>query len=208
MRQIILFLLAVFTFVFTACSSEKDEAQKIENQELKLNSSLSETDFKKICKSFERIVNTRSCLNNEDSCKLALQPLINDGKLIQRQILVQAEFNTYFTKEDLQFFENLSEEQLATLSFSIHELNQVIFAERLDTTEMSDSITQMQSVNINKILDCLSFAFGITVVKQLSVKGIITATTLRQALIAVGKRYLGYVGVVLMIADFYDCFYG
>jgi hypothetical protein len=36
-------------------------------------------------------------------------------------------------------------------------------------------------------------------------KGIVTATSLRRALFAVGKRYLGYIGVALMVADFYEC---
>lgn len=47
--------------------------------------------------------------------------------------------------------------------------------------------------------------------RELSIKGILTATTLRKAIIAIGigKRYFWiHIGVVLMVADFYDCFYG
>lgn len=61
------------------------------------------------------------------------------------------------------------------------------------------------SPEAERFVHCLAVAVGYDTVKKLSVEGIITATTVRQAIIAIGKRYLGYIGVALVIKEFVEC---
>jgi hypothetical protein len=57
-------------------------------------------------------------------------------------------------------------------------------------------------------LDCLSAAVGLTMIQELSTAGLSRAMSTGSAIKiikAVGKRYLGWVGVALMIHDFVNC---
>lgn len=132
-----------------------------------------------------------------------MQPLITDGKTIQNQIILQLDHDISSSNEDKEFIKNLNEEELASLSFLLYHID---ILDKNDSTQPSTISTQ--SVDTKRLRNCLGFAIGVSQIKELSVNGILTATTLRKAIIAIGKRYLGYIGVVLMVADFYDCFYG
>ncbi len=132
-------------------------------------------------------INTRATEEISDSAEIYLKPFVLDGKSIQKSILVKLDNNS----QDYKYFQEMSDEQLASLSFLIYNLNTP------DTRSSS-----------SRLLSCLGAAIGVTSIKELSVEGIITATTLSKALIAIGRRYLGYIGVALMVADFYDCVQG
>lgn len=131
--------------------------------------------------------NTRGTEGISDSAEIYLKPFVLDGQSIQKNILVKLDKNS----QDYKYFQDMSEEQLASLSFLIYNLN------AQDTRSSS-----------SRLRSCLATAVGVASIKELSVDGIITATTLSRALIAIGKRYLGYIGVALMVADFYDCIQG
>lgn len=186
---------------YVSCSSDKEEATIVgvnntSCYSFNLQSSLSASNFKAISKNIDVAANTRASLNSEDSCYTALKPLITDGKVIQEQMIEQAKVIESISDSDIYFIHNISEKDLATLSFIVYNLNKI----------NDDSVTR--SISPDRLRDCLGFALGVSTIKELSVKGIVTATTLRRALFAVGKRYLGYIGVVLMIADFNDCIKG
>jgi hypothetical protein len=65
----------------------------------------------------------------------------------------------------------------------------------------------------NRVFDCLAVATGITAIYEaVNMNGMITASASRSAvsfLKAVGRRYFfGYIGVALMVRDFYNCYNG
>ena len=129
-------------------------------------------------------INTRSLDAISDSAQIYLKPFVNDGKTIQKEILSQLSKDS----EEYKYYQSLNDEQLASLSFLVYHID--------ETTDFGTRVS---------FKSCLSAAIGLTAIKELSVKGIVTATSLRRALFAVGKRYLGYIGVALMVADFYEC---
>lgn len=191
------FIIAILCCLFNSCTYYDDNNSYVANEDLsfEVNSTLSPKDFLSTGRHLQNIVNTRASLNNEDSCKKALQPLIKDGEQIRKQIIFQANISNKAIADSLDFLKNMSESELAALSFVVYNLNQI-----------NDTGTR-SSLTSNKLRSCVAFAVGLDGLSNLSLRGVISATTLRRALFAIGKRYLGYIGIALMIADFYDCFY-
>ncbi len=194
-----------FFLSLMSCSSDIEQQASFNTKaKLEIKSSLSTNTFAKISKEFNSMnINSRSNSDTEFACKKILQPLITDGKTIQNQIILQLDHDISSSNEDKEFIKNLNEEELASLSFLLYHID---ILDKNDSTQPSTISTQ--SVDTKRLRNCLGFAIGVSQIKELSVNGILTATTLRKAIIAIGKRYLGYIGVVLMVADFYDCFYG
>ena len=192
-------ILMLIVVGFSSCNNDECvETEKVETEMneslLNLETSLSQSDYEQLSANLSTIVNTRASINDEQACKNALLPLIKDGELIQKQILEQLS-SEGSQKEINDYFTDLSEEQLATLSFLVYNINEMQNSEEVNT----------RAVSMSRVRDCLSFALGISMIKEIGLEGCITAATARQALIAVGKRYLGYIGLALMIADFADC---
>ena len=198
MKKITIVPFILMAGFFVSCTSNESEENLTNSTEISLDlkSSLSEKNYEGGCKKMSNIMNTmntRSCTVTEDMGKEALAPFIDDGKVVQEQITNQA-FLDNVSAEDKEYLNNLSESDLAALSFLVYNLNEA-------------DKEQANGISTSKLRSCLAFAIGLTAIKELSIKGVITAVSLRQALFAIGKRYLGYIGVCLMIADFYDCCY-
>lgn len=89
MNKLSFVIIGVFLLFLSACS--KDDESKVsqlsDDISFDVKSSLSPNDYLLASKKLVSVVNTRATLNSEDSCRTALQPLIDDGKLIQEQIL-------------------------------------------------------------------------------------------------------------------------
>lgn len=187
-----------FVFVCILCSCTDDSVVSNANKDvyLDLETTLSETDYKNVSENMLTIVNTRATLNDEECCRKALKPLVEDGKRIKEQILEQLDGN--YENDSLKFLKDLTEEELASLSFMVYNINSIENMDNQATRALSSA----------RIRSCLGAAIGISAIRELGVGGVIRATTLRRALFAIGKRYLGYIGVVLMVADFYDCYNG
>ena len=95
---------------------------------------------------------------------------------------------------------SLSDDELATLSMLYHVLSD----DGIDIDKLNEDIDGLR-ISRERLLACLEFAVGITELKELTVRGVVNAVTIRKALSAIGRRYIGYVGVALMIYDFMDC---
>lgn len=151
---------------------------------------------------------TRSlgCELTENEAKQILKPLINDGKNIQRQLLDKKNIVGFNTHE-LDFVKDMTDDQLAELSFTFNYL-------------YKDSINESQTEESGKVWECLKYAIGIQGLSDL-VKGeielrgfkryyngtkmLMTAKTARQIICAFAKRTLGWVGIAWMIYDFSEC---
>jgi hypothetical protein len=82
---------------------------------------------------------------------------------------------------------NFDDAQLAALSFTIH--------------------TQAYSVDWAEVRSCASAALGIAGINELYVNTLALGTveTTMGALKLLGRRYLGWIGIALMVYDFQDC---
>lgn len=197
MKKICIICLAV-VFSFCSCSEEQGSSVASNDMDFKLESTLSDTSYDLLSEKALAVVNTRATLNDENVCRETLKPFVEDGRNIRAQILKQ--LNDVGNSDGLAFWNELTEEELASLSFIVYNVNAI---EAMDV-----NVTRARSrLTPNRMRNCLSAAIGLTAIRELGVRGVISATTLRRALFAIGKRYLGYIGVALMVADFYDCMY-
>lgn len=176
--------------MFCSCSSENGKNSEPKPQKLELSSSITETTLSAVRDVVSLGYNSRGELD-ETECQEAITPLVTDGKNIQAQILEQ--LSNSASVEDLEFFQNLSEEELASLSF-------LVYAITPDDTDVCS-----RGVDTDRLLHCAGVAVGYDAIKRLAVGEVITAVTIRQALIAIGKRYLGYIGLAIMVYDFVEC---
>lgn len=95
------------------------------------------------------------------------------------------------TKDEVNDLASLGDDDLALLSFIVYEMEQ--------------SETMSRAAVSSQLISCLAVATGISSIKEIWVSGLVNAKTITQALIAQGKRYLGYIGVALMVYSFVDC---
>ena len=191
-----LFLLTML-FALCSCGNSIDPDPAESSQQVVTNNTLYNIKSKMDASTYENCsvelsnlmntINTRSSDAISDSAQIYLKPFVNDGKTIQKEILSQLSKDS----EEYKYYQSLNDEQLASLSFLVYHIDEAT----VPGTRAS-------------IKSCIATAVGLTAIKDLSVKGVITATSLRRALFAIGKRYLGYIGVALMVADFYECMNG
>lgn len=206
-----LFALLLLSIFLSSCSSDKDYLYDNDqiNSSLVLRSSIT---TKKLDNIHEDIVaqyyfnsdNTRGeeAFKDETNCKRIIKPLINDGEDIKQQILTDN--SLILTEEERIFFESLEEEDLAILSIMILD---AAYDDQCTDITLDEQFDTRGNLDGSKVRSCLAFALGVSAIQELALKKVITAATLRSTLLAIGKRYLGYIGVTLMVFDFYDCFY-
>ena len=217
----ILYLLVLVTFAFSCSKEDEIKVDEVEYS-LDLHSTLTPETFQDIMEkigSFPLSRSEDSFVNDiyVDSCKQILKPLIGDGLIIQRDIIIKNDSLKMLgidleMEADIEYIRNLTEDELAILSFIVYNVNTVDsqllepikYAGTIDETPYSNPI-QYETGTQDRLVSCLSAAVGLTALKELGVGGVITAASVRKALLAIGKRYLGYVGVALMIYDFTIC---
>lgn len=196
--KLLLFLLVLICGTLSTNAQNSGQMVSMPDIKMPLSSTITQNSYIELEKKLDEIANTPSKLNDEQLCKSQLQTMLNDGILIRSQILQGLKNAGKDNDTDYEFFKNMSDTELVSLSFLVYNLNVI---KALNTGVEADYLSW------GKVKDCLGFAVGIAGLKDLSLKGVLTATTLRSTIIAIGKRYLGYIGLVLMISDFYDCFY-
>lgn len=123
-----------------------------------------------------------------------MAPLVDNGRSIHAQLLNQINNSSVWntlSEEDKQSILNLTDQELAELSFIISITNQIV------TTD----------VDWERIKNCGSAALGVGVVKELvkNTAALASAEVASQILLLVGKRTLGWVALGWLIWDFYDC---
>jgi hypothetical protein len=127
---------------------------------------------------------------NAQELEIALRPLVESGKLIHiemiRYLQESGELSNLSEIERHQVT-NLDDSQLAALSFTIH--------------------TQSYSVDWSQVRSCASAALGFAGISELwtNTLALGSVQTTMGALKLLGRRYLGWLGVALMVYDFQDC---
>lgn len=202
-------LMGMMVCFMASCQTEADVDEptvKSTEKTVELTSSMSEDDFLTACLAVKSQMGSvsRAVQFTEVEAKQVMQPFVNDGLQLKKQIVEQAELNPSLQVEAV-YFKNLSDEDCAALSFVFHSMRDAGMDTEIVTGVIDGVQTQTMSVNTERLLHCAAVAVGYDAVKKLGVGGIVTATTVRQAIIAIGKRYLGYVGLAIMVYDFVEC---
>lgn len=190
MKKFFFLLSAILGFMLTSCSTVSDVPSNPGNETLILKSDLSMHDFMNVCQSISFDKESRGTIDEQQAAVL-LEPLVIDGENLRNQIVSQVSL------EDSEFFEKLSEEELAALSFVIHSLDEISIREEQEST---------QSIDFGRFASCFGVATGYSLVKDLSVTGLINARTVKQLLLCFAKRYVGYIGLVVVVYEFYNCY--
>jgi len=126
----------------------------------------------------------------EQELEIALRPLVESGKLIHFEMvryLQESGELSNLSYIDRQQIINLDDSQLAALSFTIH--------------------TQAYNPDWAQVRSCASAALGLAGISELwtNILALGKVETTMGALRLLGRRYLGWLGVALMIYDFQDC---
>ena len=127
---------------------------------------------------------------NEQELAIALRPLVESGKVIHFEMIRYLQESgelSNLSEIERQQITNLDDSQLAALSFTIH--------------------TQSYSVDWAQVRSCASSAVGLAGIGELYANHLALGTveTTMRALKLLGRRYLGMLGVFLLIYDFQDC---
>lgn len=121
-----------------------------------------------------------------------LRPMVENGSKIHRIIMKNIDFNNpayQLNSRDISSIRKLNNKQLAQLSF---------------TTSLAYSRNKLSK----DIRACLATAVGIIGIYDLiqNTKALGSVTSTVKALKLIGRRYLGWIGVGLMIYDFLECY--
>ena len=127
---------------------------------------------------------------NEQELEIALRPLVETGEVIHFEMVryLEESGELYNLPEiERQQITNFDDAQLAALSFTIH--------------------AQAYTPDWNQVRSCASAALGIAGIHELYVNTLALGTvkTTMGALKLLGRRYLGWIGIALMVYDFQDC---
>ena len=183
--------------------------QELEPPKLDLRSKLmSQNKFDEITQNVSRIVERNAEMSmsikkissltpsnklmdfNEQELEIALLPLVESGKVIHFEMIRYLQESgelSNLSEIERQQITNLDDSQLAALSFTIH--------------------TQSYSVDWAQVRSCASSAVGLAGIGELYANHLALGTveTTMRALKLLGRRYLGMLGVFLLIYDFQDC---
>lgn len=188
-RNTLNIVFALLIIVVSSCSNNDFEQKAWITDQHELKSSITDSIVTNFISNIQNIsVLTRTETNAVDQIdyQAILAPFITDGKEIQVQLLQQS---YVFSMEEIEFINNMSEIDLATLSFALYAI------EKEDITG-----------NGRGVLPCIGAALGLGAVKEiLNLQGIYSARTALQIFKAIGKRYLGYIGLAMAIYDFTIC---
>lgn len=194
------------TLLISSCQNEEElKSDNSTNIQINLESSISKSEFIQLCHSVKtqnRLSRTTNLSDHE--AKALIQPLIQDGIQLKSQIVTQATKSPTLKKE-VSYFENLSDEDCAALSFIIHLIEEEGVNPTLIIGTLDNPENGPEYISAGRLAACAGAALGYNAIKEIGVGGVINAVTVRQALIAIGKRYLGYVGLALMLYDFAVC---
>lgn len=192
--------LFLFVLAFTSCNNE--EEYNLPHSDV-IESKITQEDVHELLTSLSSINSSsiRSSIESDESfiaesqAESVLAPFKNDGLEMRKQILSYMASEDS-SSEDIALVEGLTEEELTEFSIFIHLLS------------LEQEETHLRNSNTAK--SCLYAVSGITLAKQLmsGTSGLLTAKTALSLIKNLGKRYLGYVGVAIMVIEFTDCYYG
>lgn len=134
---------------------------------------------------------------DDENLKILLQPLLNNGRVLHNELI------------------NIITDTEEWNSLPLIERNAILNFDDSQYVELSlyTSIAAYgtSSIDWDRVASCASLAFGIRGIQQ-SISAFVlngaTIDTVVGALRVIGRRYLGYIGVALIIYDFTNCFLG
>lgn len=202
-------LLCLMVCFMASCSSEAIEEHPQTpptDKVLTLTSSMTQGDFLSSCMAVKAKMGAASRANQltQQEAQLVMQPFEQDGLQLRSQIVQQFELDPSL-KNEAVYFRGLTNEECAALSFVFHSMQDAGFGSDMVTGTLNDVQNKTLTVSTERLLHCAAVAVGYDAIKRLGVEGVITAVTVREAIIAIGKRYLGYIGLALMVYDFIEC---
>lgn len=210
MRKFYLFLLFI---VFSSCSnedyltketeipSEISVKENINVRDLSLSSDTLISVSKKINELTELSLSKKmSSAKMSEEIQVAVSPFIENGEEIRKKLLQ----DKTLSEDDYEYLKTARSEDLAQLSIFISALNVY------DESNVEYSMNARLRPVDDRIKSCLAVAVGITGAYDLikNTKKLMTVRTAVKALRLIGRRYLGWVGVGLMVYDFVDCYNG
>jgi hypothetical protein len=197
---------------FYSCDNsvcENDYADNILQPTVCINSSLTSDEYNNIVNRISNKIkySTRSLGYEvtENEAKEILTPLITNGQQIQQQFL-EFKDTLDLTDEEVLIVENLTESQLAELSFTLNTIyNDAVETESISSEDIIECLKY--ATGIEDLLDILEAADEVENIKKIyqGTKMLMTAKTTKQIIRALAKRTSGYVGIVWMIYEFGDC---
>jgi hypothetical protein len=203
-------ILAIFLISIVSCSTDEEIIEEVNSvSQTDVNykkENIPELDISNFVldkKTMDNVVNEISLIRadienqSDKEIKRILTPILENGEILHNEMLTFLERNgelDKLTSSEVTEISNLTDEQLIELSFITY--NQYQYS--------------TSSVDWGQVRSCASFALGIQGIKTLYTNTLALGTveTMIGALKLIGKRYLGYIGVALMIYDFADCLYG
>ena len=175
---------------------------------------LSGDSFEEACRNLKLSMGSLTRVERELSEKEAqemLAPFIADGEVIAKQMChsILNNASAQIGEEEhlkASYFMSLTSEDHATLSFLYHVSEMVENNFQPEQNVLTQLETTTAQFDYQRALACLEVAIGLAGIKEaVSVSGLISATTARQLLLTIGKRYLGYIGIAIMVYNFVDC---
>lgn len=186
--------------IFVSCSN--DDRGNLNENKLDLSKKVLKFDEVKLISQriseYQKEVSTKRIDSRtaELEMQVLLEPFVNNGEILHTEMINyledSGEFDNLTPAEQAELL-NLDEKQLAELSFAM-------------STAYDPQMMRMDP----RIRACLSAAIGITAIYDLisNTAALGTVETTIGALRLIGRRYLGWIGVGLMVMDFADCYYG
>lgn len=174
---------------------------------LEVGKLISEMPTEPVSRSAQDTYDYVSCVSKtEKSIEKSMQPMVKVGKEICQASLQTKDINV--TLEEIQIIQSLTDEELAGIGFMLS----VLCSDNNDADILhNDALMQ------SKYIDCLYVALGIDGIIDIlqgggsigaiisGTRGLINAKTMVQILKSLGLRYLGWIGVGMMVYDYADC---
>lgn len=212
MNKLIFILL--FSLTLLSCNNDDTFNTNRKEIEISLNSKYSQKEMlsivSKVGRKLERSTLANGTVNiTESQAKQMIQPLVADGKLMQKQMLNQVKDLDYVTDSDIKEIENMTDEELASLSFIIAITQKY---EEPDFNNVDGRKITSKDICWDKIKPCLLSALGVGGLKNIYntiiIKGGVTTAELLPILKIIGKRYCAYTSLAFFIWDTVDCLHG
>ncbi len=191
--------------MLASCSNENEAPEMEANTSAEITSDLSTQNFIDICSQIESEVASRSdndLVLTEAIAKEKLEPLVLDGRNIQKQMIKQENLEM-LSDTEREYISALSDEECATLSFVYHTIINNTDDEIINMTD--PELNKAYSITSDRLLSCAGKILISTCSVSFSMNGVINAKTVAKALLQIGRRYLGYISIAYAIYEFYNC---
>ncbi len=198
MKNLIIYLNLFILFILFSCNKEEHIAYPISSTPLELRAS----------------GGTESQIASFYSYQVSLGKQYHQWML---SLIKPYDWNL-LSNSDKNAILNFTDPQFAALAIYYEGVAYGILPPNYYSTPMQNSnsniiemnrISPQYVIDPNAIQDCLSFATGYSAIREVLNLSSLNAAVISQSAVkilkTVGRRYLGWIGVALMVADFYDC---